>query len=67
MLTISGIMSGAWLSGRLAGKIPPKQQIRHGFVIMFVTSVLNLVANLFSPPMCRGPCFRLRCLPLAGR
>ena len=47
MLTISGIMLGAWLSGRLAGKIPPKKQIRHGFVIMLVTSVFNLVANLF--------------------
>jgi MFS transporter, DHA1 family, multidrug resistance protein len=46
-LTISGIMSGAWLSGRLAGKITPKRQIRHGFVIMLVTSVLNLIANLF--------------------
>ena len=47
VLTISGIMSGAWLSGRMAGKIPPKQQIRHGFVIMLVTSVVNLVANVF--------------------
>jgi MFS transporter, DHA1 family, multidrug resistance protein len=47
VLTISGIMSGAWLSGRLAGKIAPKRQIRHGFVIMLVTSVLNLLANLF--------------------
>ena len=50
VLTISGIMSGAWLSGRLAGKIPPKTQIRHGFVIMLVTAVLNLAANtLFAP------------------
>ena len=47
MLTISGIMSGAWLSGRLAGKIPPKKQIRHGFVIMLLTAVFNLLANLF--------------------
>ncbi len=47
MLTISGIMSGAWLSGRLAGKIPPKVQIRHGFVIMLTVSVVNLVANYF--------------------
>jgi MFS transporter, DHA1 family, multidrug resistance protein len=47
VLTISGIMSGAWLSGRLAGKIAPKRQIRHGFVIMLATSVLNLIANLF--------------------
>ena len=50
VLTISGIMSGAWLSGRLAGKIAPKQQIRHGFVIMLLTSLLNLAANwLFTP------------------
>ncbi len=46
VLTISGIMAGAWLSGRLAGNIAPKQQIRHGFVIMLVVAVLNLIANL---------------------
>ena len=46
VLTIAGIMAGAWLSGRMAGKIAPKQQIRHGFVIMLVVAVLNLAANL---------------------
>ena len=46
VITIGGIMLGAWLSGRLAGKIPAKQQIRHGFVIMLVVSSLNLLANL---------------------
>ncbi len=50
ILSITGIMSGAWLSGRLAGKIAPKRQIRHGFVIMTVVSVVNLVANLLLPP-----------------
>lgn len=50
LLTIGGIMSGAWLSGRLAGKIAPKQQIRHGFVIMLMVSVLNLAANLLFTP-----------------
>ncbi|MFY3385620.1 multidrug effflux MFS transporter [Paracidovorax sp. MALMAid1276] len=50
VLTISGIMGGAWLSGRLAGRIPPKRQIRHGFLIMFVVAVLNLAANsVFTP------------------
>ncbi len=50
LLTIGGIMSGAWLSGRLAGKIAPKQQIRHGFVIMLAVSLLNVAANaLFTP------------------
>lgn len=46
MMTIGGIMGGAMVSGRLAGKILPKRQIRHGFVIMLVIGVINLVANL---------------------
>eukprot|EP01041_Mallomonas_annulata_P019107 gene19107-38314_t len=50
VLTISGIMGGAWLSGRLAGRIPPKRQIRHGFLIMCTVAVLNLAANLLFPP-----------------
>jgi DHA1 family bicyclomycin/chloramphenicol resistance-like MFS transporter len=45
-LTIGGIMAGAWLSGRLAGKIKPKHQIRHGFVIMVGISLINLVLNI---------------------
>ena len=49
VLTISGIMAGAWLSGRLAGKIAPKKQIRHGFVIMLSISSLNLLANVLFP------------------
>ena len=47
VLTISGIMGGAWLSGRMAGRIAPKRQIRHGFLIMFTVAILNLAANLF--------------------
>ncbi|MBS7349923.1 MAG: multidrug effflux MFS transporter [Comamonas sp.] len=46
MLNISGIMAGAWVSGRLAGKLPPKRQVRHGLLIMLVISLVNLVANL---------------------
>lgn len=49
VMTISGIMGGAWLSGRLAGKVAPKHQIRHGFVIMLTTSALNLIANALFP------------------
>ena len=49
-LTIGGIMLGAWASGRMAGKVPPKQQIRHGFLIMVCTSVVNVIANgLWAP------------------
>ena len=47
LLTIGGIMAGAWLSGRLAGKIAPKRQIRHGFVVMLTAALINLVANYF--------------------
>jgi DHA1 family bicyclomycin/chloramphenicol resistance-like MFS transporter len=50
LLTIGGIMAGAWASGHMAGKVTPKRQIRDGFVIMLATSVLNVVANaLFTP------------------
>ena len=46
LLTISGIMGGSWWSGRLAGRIEPKQQIRRGFLIMVSVSVVNLALNL---------------------
>ena len=46
LVTIGGIMGGAMVSGRLAGKIAPKKQIRHGFVIMLVIGAINLVLNL---------------------
>jgi MFS transporter, DHA1 family, multidrug resistance protein len=50
LLTIGGIMAGAWASGRMAGKVAPKRQIRDGFVIMLATSVVNVIANaLFTP------------------
>jgi len=45
VLTISGIMSGAWVSGRMAGRVPPKRQIRYGFLIMLSIAIINLVAN----------------------
>ncbi len=45
VLTISGIMAGAWVSGRVAGKLAPKQQIRYGFLIMLMIALLNLGAN----------------------
>ncbi|SDH48258.1 multidrug effflux MFS transporter [Variovorax sp. OV700] len=45
LLTIGGIMTGAWASGRMAGKVAPKRQIRDGFLIMLVTSLVNVVAN----------------------
>ena len=48
--TVAGIMGGAALSGRLAGRIKPRHQIRHGFVIMLVASVANVLLNLGLQP-----------------
>ena len=50
MLSIAGIMGGAWFSGRMAGRTKPRHQIRHGFVIMLATSAVNVLLNLFFPP-----------------
>ncbi|MEK8030036.1 multidrug effflux MFS transporter [Ideonella sp. DXS29W] len=47
--TIGGIMAGAWWSGRLAGRLPPRRQIRRGFRIMATVSVVNVVMNLLLP------------------
>lgn len=50
LLTIGGIMGGAWFSGRLAGKLPAQRQIRRGFRIMATVSVVNVVLNFVLPP-----------------
>ena len=46
LMTIGGIMSGALVSGRMAGKIKPARQIGIGFSIMLAIAVINLLANL---------------------
>jgi len=45
LLTIAGIMGGSWFSGRLAGRITPRRQIRMGFTVMLTVSLLNVAAN----------------------
>jgi MFS transporter, DHA1 family, multidrug resistance protein len=60
LLTIAGIMGGAWASGRLAGRIAPRRQIRHGFVIMLAVSLANIAANFTLEP---NPAWAL--LPIA--
>jgi len=44
-INIVGIMGGAWISGRLAGRIEPRRQVRRGFEIMVAISVVNIAAN----------------------
>ena len=46
LVTICGVMGGAWISGRLAGKVAPKRQIRLGYLIMLLAVAVNVAANL---------------------
>ena len=48
--TALGIMGGAWWSGFLAGRVKPRHQIRHGFLIMLVATVVNVLLNLWLVP-----------------
>jgi DHA1 family bicyclomycin/chloramphenicol resistance-like MFS transporter len=50
LATIAGIMGGAAVSGRLAGRIEPRVQIRRGFAVMIGATVLNVGANLAFEP-----------------
>ena len=45
-----GLMSGAWLSGRLAGKISLPRTIAGGYLIMGTAALLNIGLNLALPP-----------------
>ncbi|MCC7151647.1 MAG: multidrug effflux MFS transporter [Rubrivivax sp.] len=50
LCTVSGVMGGAWASGRLAGRITPRRQIRWGYVVMVGVGLLNVAINLWLPP-----------------
>ena len=50
VISIAGLMAGAFLSGRLAGRITARRQIQIGFVIMAVTAVVNIVLNALLEP-----------------
>ena len=47
---ISGIMGGAWTSGRLAGRMLRERQIHIGFSIILTVAVVNVLWHLFFPP-----------------
>ena len=48
--SIAGIMAGAAVSGRLAGRWAPRRQIRWGFAIMLVCALANVALNAALPP-----------------
>lgn len=47
---ISGVMLGAFLSGRLAGRVSPQRTVKIGYVIMFAAAVFNLSYSGFFEP-----------------
>ncbi len=61
VISISGIMAGALVSGRLAGRIEPRVQVHRGFRVMVAAAGLNLALNLLFEP---HPAWAM--LPIAG-
>jgi DHA1 family bicyclomycin/chloramphenicol resistance-like MFS transporter len=45
VVSVGGLMGGAWLSGRLAGRVRPRRQVRWGFVVVGVASLVNVALN----------------------
>ena len=45
-----GIVAGAWLSGRAAGRISRGRTVALGYVIMAAAAVFNLALGLLAPP-----------------
>jgi MFS transporter, DHA1 family, multidrug resistance protein len=49
VVTICGIVCGAWVSGRAAGRLSGRRQIRIGLAIMLLVSLANVWANIRYP------------------
>ena len=47
---MAGLMSGSWLSGRLAGKVTSGQTIALGYLVMSCAALSNVGINLALPP-----------------
>ena len=48
--SMTGLMSGAWISGRLAGKLSIGRTIAAGYLVMGSAAIINLGLNLALPP-----------------
>jgi DHA1 family bicyclomycin/chloramphenicol resistance-like MFS transporter len=47
---VVGMMAGAWLSGRLAGRLSPMRTVAWGYMAMGSAALANVVINLVLPP-----------------
>ena len=50
VLSMTGLTAGAWLSGRLAGRIRPTRQVQWGYAVMGIVTVANVALNIAFPP-----------------
>lgn len=48
--TMCGLLTGSWLSGRLAGRLSRQRTIRLGYGVMGAAALANLAINLLLPP-----------------
>jgi DHA1 family bicyclomycin/chloramphenicol resistance-like MFS transporter len=48
---MAGLMSGSWVSGRLAGKFSLRQTIVCGYWVMGSAALINIGLNLWLPPL----------------
>lgn len=47
---MAGLMSGSWVSGRLAGKLTMRQTVVRGYLVMGLAALGNISLNLWFPP-----------------
>jgi len=50
LVTVAGIMGGAWMSGRWAGRVRVRQQVRRGFLIAGAAALINIALNAALEP-----------------
>lgn len=48
--TIAGVIAGAFLSGRLAGKLSPQRTVRYGYSVMLFAVLFNFAYAMNYPP-----------------
>ncbi len=48
--SITGVVCGAFLSGRLAGKLSPRHTVHCGYTVMFGAALFNLAYHAVLPP-----------------
>ena len=58
---MAGLVVGAWISGRLAGKISARRTIYYGYLVMGAAALINLVLSAWVPP---GLPWSVRPIPL---